>query len=349
MQPLAPGGNRWGAPGKGVRCIAPARHERAGALAVLTSPTMRRAAAFVAAVALAIRADDTARSPMTTKPRTNASFCAPKPETLTLPINNMDAAADLPGRWHSQFRQDAIVHALLLRKRGGFFIDLAANHPISISNTRTIERDFGWHGLCIEANPSYHAAHVRLRRCRLVACAIADTTGPVNFAFQGGVDSKDPAFGGLVGGNTDNKPRARGVHDTTHVVQAVRFDTVLQRTGVPNHFDFLSLDVEGAEAIVMRSFPWSQTSFGVLVVERPKNELIRSLRSHNYGFVCRTFEDEIWVHQPSLPYVRTVDLSKNGTRALPCVGLFQPANAGQSSDALRMGPELLQKQKWQRA
>lgn len=312
---------------------------------MLDSPTMRGAAAFVVAVALAVRADDTARSATTTRPLTDASFCAPKPATLTLPTNAMDAAEDLPGRWHSQFRQDTIAHALLRHKRGGFFIDLAANHPISISNTRTIERDFGWHGLCIEANPSYHAAHVRLRRCRLIACAIADTTGPVNFAFQGGGGSKDPAFGGLVGGNTDNKPGARGVQNTTHVVQAVRFDTVLQRTGAPSHFDLLSLDVEGAEAIVMRSFPWSQNSFGVLVVERPKNELIRSLRSHNYGFVCRTFEDEFWVHQPSLPYVRTADLSKNGTRALPCVGLFQPTNAGQLTGALRMGPELVQKGK----
>ena len=293
---------------------------------------MRTAAAFIAAAALAVRAEQL----------TDASFCAPKPAALTSPINAMDAAEDLPGRWHSQFQQDVITHALLRHKRGGYFIDLAANHPVTISNTRTIERDFGWSGLCIEANPSYHAAHVRLRRCRLVACAIADTTGPVQFAFQGGGGFKDPAFGGLVGGNTDNKPGARGVQNTTHVVQAVRFDTVLQRTGAPSHFDLLSLDVEGAEAIVMRSFPWSQNSFGVLVVERPKNELIRSLRAHSYGFVCRTFEDEFWVHQPSLPYVRT-DLSKNGTRALPCAGLFQPTNAAEPNGALRMGPELVQK------
>ena len=68
-------------------------------------------------------------------------------------ISTLHFAADVPGAWHSQTKQDELVHRLLHRKRSGFFVDLAANHPVRISNTRALERDHGWSGLCIEANP----------------------------------------------------------------------------------------------------------------------------------------------------------------------------------------------------
>lgn len=41
---------------------------------------------------------------------------------------------------------------LLRRQKGGFFLDLAANEPVVLSNTRTLERDFGFKGICIEVN-----------------------------------------------------------------------------------------------------------------------------------------------------------------------------------------------------
>ena len=68
-------------------------------------------------------------------------------------ISLLSFEADVPGTWHSQAKQDELVHRLLHRKRSGFFVDLATNHPVRISNTRALERDFGWSGLCIEANP----------------------------------------------------------------------------------------------------------------------------------------------------------------------------------------------------
>ena len=38
------------------------------------------------------------------------------------------------------------------RQQGGFFVDMAANDPYFISNTRGLEKH-GWNGLCIEGNP----------------------------------------------------------------------------------------------------------------------------------------------------------------------------------------------------
>lgn len=47
--------------------------------------------------------------------------------------------SDTPGTWHAQVGQDRTVARLFENRRGGYFIDLASNEPIYISNTRTLE------------------------------------------------------------------------------------------------------------------------------------------------------------------------------------------------------------------
>ena len=59
---------------------------------------------------------------------------------------------DTKGSWHSQSGQDKTIAKLHGLKRGGFFIDLASNEPLHLSNTRTLERDLGWQGVCIDAS-----------------------------------------------------------------------------------------------------------------------------------------------------------------------------------------------------
>ena len=89
----------------------------------------------------------------------------------------------------------------------------------------------------------------------------------------------------------------------------MRFGTLLQRLGAPINIDYLSLDVEGAESLVMASFPWATHRIRVLSVERPKPGLVRELQQHQYGYHCSlgraAWHDEIWVHRPSMPDVQT--------------------------------------------
>lgn len=46
----------------------------------------------------------------------------------------------------SQSNQDEYVVSMLSNKRDGFFLDLASNDATSLSNTFTLERDYGWTG-----------------------------------------------------------------------------------------------------------------------------------------------------------------------------------------------------------
>jgi len=61
-----------------------------------------------------------------------------------------------------------------------------------------LERDFGWSGTCIEANPAYQIGYGK-RRCKTVVAAVGSPTDlPVAFTFRG-------VFGGIVGSAFDNK------------------------------------------------------------------------------------------------------------------------------------------------
>ena len=74
-------------------------------------------------------------------------------------------------RWFSQVRQDEVVSRLLHSKRNGYFVDLAANDAVKISNTYALERYFGWNGIAIEPNPAYWEG-LSYRKCHVVAAVV---------------------------------------------------------------------------------------------------------------------------------------------------------------------------------
>ena len=90
--------------------------------------------------------------------------------------------ADTPGVWHAQKGQDYRVAQILGGARKGFFVDLAANQPVTLSNTRTLERDFGWQGLCIDGNSGLVPELAMRRKCSVVQAIVSDTPDtPVTF------------------------------------------------------------------------------------------------------------------------------------------------------------------------
>lgn len=48
--------------------------------------------------------------------------------------------------WYSQVKQDEVVSALFRNKKNGFFIDLASNDAVTLSNTFALEERYDWDG-----------------------------------------------------------------------------------------------------------------------------------------------------------------------------------------------------------
>ena len=220
--------------------------------------------------------------------------------------SHMFDATELPtqyfqaSRWFSQYRQDEIVSKLLGGKRGGYFIDLASNDAVRLSNTYALETHFGWNGLCMEPNPIYWTG-LSYRKCDVVAAIVGNRTmEEVFFRYP---RNKAPK-GGILGDAFDNK---RDQWNEGHPRFTVTLLEVFKKFRVPKTIDYISLDIEGAEDFVMSSFPFSKYRFNVMTVERPSDVLTSILNSNGY-ILLKTIKkntETLWVHSSILDNLDT--------------------------------------------
>lgn len=201
-------------------------------------------------------------------------------------------------RWYSQAKQDEIVVELLHRKKEGFFIDLAANHAINLSNTLALERSFEWNGVCIEANPMYWYDLSKYRTCQIFGAVVGGARDQeLEFVFPINTDKKDKGVhGGILG--FDNEENDTKFPTKREKIRTVTFSEILERALAPTTIDYLSLDVEGAESLIMKDFPFDKYTIKILTVERPKEDLQTLLKDKGYEFVktISYFQETLWVH-----------------------------------------------------
>jgi Methyltransferase FkbM domain len=219
---------------------------------------------------------------------------------------------NIHGEWFAQHGQDIAVAKFHHFKRNGYFVDLAANDAIWASNTFSLEQNFGWQGICIEAN-SYYWWRLSFRQCHVVGAIVGGRDGePVEVALgQGKVEGP---YGGIVGDEFDNKkknqnkkpvvaadPTAASSTTTTNPPEkryTLSLATILKTFAAPPVIDYLSLDVEGAESFILRDFPFDQYRFLTITIERPKDDLRTLLMKHGYRHVLDFRRgDTLWAHE----------------------------------------------------
>lgn len=206
-----------------------------------------------------------------------------------------DTDISLKDAWTSQVGQDRTIADVFNGKEHGFFIDLASNDAKYLSNTLALEQMLKWRGLCIEANPLYTKGYLH-RTCQLVQAVVGPVEDEaVSFRFDNG------ALGGIVGEGFDNKDVGNAPMRTVSVGK------ILKDFQAPSIIDYMSLDIEGAEAWAFQTFPWKEYTFPTLTVERPKPELVNMLTQNGYTYLCDHggFGDQFWVH-PRLPNFENV-------------------------------------------
>ena len=213
-------------------------------------------------------------------------------------------------RWCGQFGQDRVIASLLNATSGairGTFVDLAANDAIRNSNTYALEQLLGWHGLCIEPNPKYHAGFEAYRRCALAKTCVTAEKREVEFALQGGK-------GHIGAGKKSLKLTCEPLSTLLahHKMRAITY---------------LSLDVEGGELDALRGVgcgveinhvyapstrrcswgcvgsmelistqvDWNATTIDVLTVETASAELVAFLEGKGFARVFCVALDSVFV------------------------------------------------------
>jgi len=202
------------------------------------------------------------------------SLFVPQGYAAVLVPLSADDHLGIPGKSHSQVGQDKLVQYILGCKKQGFYLDLAANDAVNLSNTVMLERDYGWTGICMEANPQYMLNLTKRRNCQVVLAAVGSPSGQeVKFALKS-------IFGGIVDDEYDNTPGE--IDSPTVKMKTKAIAEILEELNAPAIIDYMSLDVEGAESFVMQGFPWDTHHFRVMTVERPNDDLVELLEQKGY-------------------------------------------------------------------
>jgi FkbM family methyltransferase len=223
-----------------------------------------------------------------------------------------------------------VIDETFLRKRGGFFLEVGSADGVFINNTYLLEKRYEWSGICIEPNPQLFRKLVLNRGCTCFNVCIDEQAGEAGFALRGLV-------GGIIAEETDNP--CPGVPGDGWVarVPTVPLAEVLRASAAPPTIDYCSIDVEGAETRVLRSFDFRSYRFLSLTVERPSDELHAILTSNGYVLV-RVIPglDSFYVHDSfQREYARNVLASHGWTKPLapaaPKAGSGETAGRGETA------------------
>jgi FkbM family methyltransferase len=165
---------------------------------------------------------------------------------------------------YSQDGEDMILRRLFEGRKTGFYVDVGAHHPFRFSNTCYFYRR-GWTGINIDPNPDAIKAFHRDRPSDINVCVgISDTAGNLSFHFFN--ESALNTFDANLAAERAQLPEYRLLE--TRSVPVCRLEDLLSEYLPPDkQIDFLSIDVEGMDLLVLRSNDWSRFRPRILLVE----------------------------------------------------------------------------------
>lgn len=188
--------------------------------------------------------------------------------------------------------------------RNGIFLEMGALDGVTYSNTKFFQDTLGWNGILVEPNPNQFEKLVYNRPiCKLYEAVVSDIPGEVEFryfeegmsAVSGVKDTLPPAF---IPAWFDN-PEYSQLPQKCNKIKTMTLTDIIRDSKV-DRIDFFSLDVEGHELHVLRSFDFS-VPIGLILIEnnREKQDEMKEcdsiLQTHGYHCVDEFAGSKIYI------------------------------------------------------
>lgn len=161
---------------------------------------------------------------------------------------------------HALNHEDVLLARVFQNVERGFYVDVGAYHPTEESVTKHFY-DLGWTGINIEPASSFYSfLGVRVRDINL-NLAISDRDGEARFEES----SERPCWSRIaVTGNPDIWEEGES---SEKIVATRTLASVLEEYAPEKTIDFLKIDVEGHEPLVVQGNDWNRFRPRVLVIE----------------------------------------------------------------------------------
>lgn len=200
---------------------------------------------------------------------------------------------------YSQYNQDEFVDLYFKKKKGGFFLDIGANDGISHSNSYFFEKNRGWSGICIEPIPDVFKKMTEIRQSINYNVCISEEEGIVNFRRVHG--APEMLSGILEFMTPEHISRIKKECELNNgsyediKIESRNINSILESHGI-NKIDYLSIDTEGAELIILKTINFEKLNIEFLTVENNESseEIRNFLKAKGYQYIP-FFTDDFFI------------------------------------------------------
>jgi len=192
----------------------------------------------------------------------------------------------------SQLRQDLFVLSELGFKREGFFVEFGATNGVDLSNSYLLETKFGWNGILAEPAKRWHGDLAQNRSVNIEKDCVWKMTGE-KLRFNEVPDGEFSTLDKFSNSDRHKKSRKGG---KKYEVNTISLNDLLTKYDAPKLIDYLSIDTEGSELDILKSFNFDNYKFKVITCEHnytSAREGIYKLLTDN-GYKRKFVEQSLW-------------------------------------------------------
>jgi FkbM family methyltransferase len=193
---------------------------------------------------------------------------------------------------YSEREEEWLIRDYFNDRRGGFFVDVGANHYRHASKTYYLESKLQWSGLAIEPQEEFGPEYAQYRtRTRFLPFFVSDVSNETARLYilekKSMVASADGAFVQKFGKPAEVRP-----------VPTIRLTDLLDAHGIRN-VDFLSMDIELHEPRALEGFDIERFRPSLVCIEAllpVRQQILTYFAKHHYVLVGKY----VWVDLENL-------------------------------------------------
>lgn len=183
-------------------------------------------------------------------------------------------------RSRSQLYQDLFALFILKEKKDGTFCEFGATNGVELSNSHLLESEYGWRGVLAEPSPQWHKelAENRPKAQLVLDCIYSETGHSLDFFVSDtGVLSTLEEFRNSDAASMPGNTRKRNEGGSKHTVDTISLNDVFIKYFDSAPIDYLSVDTEGSELLILENFDFDKFAPKVVTVEHNFSSIEKEL------------------------------------------------------------------------
>jgi FkbM family methyltransferase len=211
-------------------------------------------------------------------------------------------------KYYHDLYNDKFYNEIVFNKKNGFFVEIGALDGVCYSQSYFFEKYLNWNGIVVEPNPIWYDKIIENRKCKIATTPVSDISQVETFVCR-----EEPAFSSL---KKDTLYFQNSPILSEYDLESLTLTDLLKKHNAPKIIDFISVDVEGSELIILNKFLEENEYFVNLI----------SFEYWNYSLSKKMMQDTDYIELKN-PFTDFMKLSKGGVVKLnPNNGLFYHDN-----------------------